>query len=402
MKEQLLSDKLKAYSDSDYYPFHMPGHKRMSLSVGEPSLIDITEIPGFDDLHDPKGVILEAEQRAAALWGVNRTFFLINGSTGGILSAVSAAVPKGAGVLVAENCHKSVYHACFLRDLKVSPLNPEKTRYGFPGRISPEELLRGFRDYPDSKAVIVTSPTYEGILSDIGSLSEIAHSHGAVLLVDEAHGAHLAFSEELPRPAVRFGADLVVESLHKTLPALNQTALLHNVTGRIPDSEILRYLDIYETSSPSYVLLSSIDRCVDRLNWNRKELFCSYLKRLREFYRSNRDLKTILVLTEEMLKKEEAFAKDPGKLILIPKTEGVTGSMLSARLREVYHLETERAEKDYVIAMTSVSDTEEGFHRLTEALHEIDKDLDGYAGISLPENQSTLGYEIYRGFPCSP
>ena len=400
MSEKHLYEKLKEYAVFGDYPFHMPGHKRKDLLIGEPSRIDITEIPGFDDLHHPEGVILDAEMRAAALWGVKRTFFLINGSTGGVLSAVSAAAEKGSRILVAENCHKSVHHACFLRDLEVAYLKPEKTRFGVPGQISPEELLRAFRTFPEAKTVVITSPTYEGIISDIRELSEIVHRQGAVLIVDEAHGAHLAFSKEFPTPATALGADLVVESLHKTLPSLTQTALLHVVTDRIPEDKIRRYLDIYETSSPSYVLLSSIDRCVDLLASERESLFSSYTGLLREFYRSNRDLKSFSVLTEDGLSREEAYAKDPGKIIIRPDFPNVTGQMLSECLRKVYHLVTERAEEDYVIAMTSISDTREGFLRLTVALHELDR---GGGGLMDEENvgsSSFLGYEVYRGFSC--
>lgn len=398
MSEKSLYEKLKEYAVSSDYPFHMPGHKRTDLGIGEPSRIDITEIPGFDDLHCAKGIILESEKRAAALWGVKRSFFLVNGSTVGILSAISAAAEKGSRILVAENCHKSVRHACFLRDLEVSCLKTVKTRFGVPGQISPEELLRGFHEFPDAKTVVITSPTYEGILSDIRELSDITHRHGAILIVDEAHGAHLAFSKELPEPATALGADLVVESIHKTLPSLTQTALLHIVTDRIPEDKIAQYLDIYETSSPSYVLLSSIDRCISILASEREAMFSSYIERLNEFYRSCRDLKSFSVLTEDALNKEEAFEKDPGKIIIRPDIVGVTGNRLSECLREVYHLVAERAEEDYVIAMTSISDTKEGFLRLKVALHELDR---GQGGLMDRESSSASApseYEIYRGF----
>ncbi len=400
MSEKSLYEKLKKYAFSDDYPFHMPGHKRTDLMIGEPSRIDITEIPGFDDLHRPRGIILEAEKRAAALWGVKRSFFLVNGSTVGILSAISAAAEKGSRILVAENCHKSVRHACYLRDLEVFSLKPVKTRFGVPGQISPEELLRGFHAFPDAKTVVITSPTYEGILSDIRELSEIAHRHGATLIVDEAHGAHLAFSKELPESATALGADLVVESVHKTLPSLTQTALLHVVTDRIPEDGIARYLDIYETSSPSYVLLSSIDRCVSLLASEGDALFSTYIERLNGFYRSCRDLKSFSVLTEDALSKEEAFAKDPGKIIIRPDLIGVTGKRLSSCLQKVYRLVVERAEEDYVIAMTSISDTTEGFLRLKVALHELDRGQGELMETESSSVSSSSGYEIYRGFSC--
>ena len=171
----------------------MPGHKRNMpealYRLGGIAELDITEIDGFDDLHAPEGLIREAQEKAAAVFGAQETFFLVNGSTAGILTAVSAAVPKGGRVIMARNCHKSVYHACFLRELRPVFLYPGTVRdYGIADAIRPEQVEAALRACPDASAVILTSPTYDGVVSDIERIADIVHRAGIPLLVDAAHG----------------------------------------------------------------------------------------------------------------------------------------------------------------------------------------------------------------------
>ena len=395
--KKTLDLQLKEYAAKDYYPFHMPGHKRTPLALGEPSLMDITEIDGFDDLHHPTGVILEAERRASQLWAARRSFLLVNGSTVGILAAVSASLSDGDEVLIAENSHKSVRHACFLNRLQIRTVSPVQTGFGIAGQITPESVEESFREHPGIRGVVVTSPTYEGIVSDIASIAGVVHAHGAVLIVDEAHGAHFGMHRLLPQSAVMCGADLVVQSLHKTLPSLTQTAVLHIASHRIPEKEVQKNLDIYETSSPSYVLMASMSRCIGLLEEQRERLFSNYLEELTEWYRNNRDFKHLSVLTKADLSAEEAFDKDPGKIILRSDMTGIDGNALAACLREVYHLETERARGKIVIAMTSICDRPEGFLRLSAALREMDGNPDLCREYAKKTGTDST-YEIYRGY----
>lgn len=171
-----LYKKLEAYGKSDFYPFHMPGHKRNPLSVAGDFSVqqDITEINGFDNLHHPETILKEAQENAARLYQVQESFFCINGSTGAILAAVSAAVKKGGHILIARNCHKAVYHAAYLRDLKVSYIYPhEDAKLGINGGISPQRVERCLDENPDIEAVLLTSPTYDGIVSDIKQLQRL-------------------------------------------------------------------------------------------------------------------------------------------------------------------------------------------------------------------------------------
>lgn len=189
-------------SQSNIYPFHMPGHKRRGSDIGaelDPYAIDITEIDNFDNLHHAEGIIKEAQAEAAALYGAKRAYFLINGSTCGILAAISAATKRGDKVLVARNCHKAVYHALYLRQLHPVFTYPEITRTGLQGQITEAQIRAAFDENPDIKAVVITSPTYDGVVSDVAAIASVAHAHGALLVVDEAHGAHFGFGGGFPQ-----------------------------------------------------------------------------------------------------------------------------------------------------------------------------------------------------------
>ena len=259
-----LFEKLKEYADSDYLPMHMPGHKRCLGEIGNPFFIDITEISGFDNLHHAKGLLLEAQERAAKLYHSSETHYLVNGSTAGILSAVSGCTSFGGSILLARNSHKSAYHAAFLRGLSIRYLYPQsKGNMGINGAIFPEDVENALKNDPYIQAVMITSPTYDGVVSDVKGIVQAAHSHGIPLIVDEAHGAHFPFSDHFPQDSVSCGADVVIHSLHKTLPTLTQTALIH-LNGSLTDrNKIRKYLTVYQTSSPSYVLMASLDNGVE-------------------------------------------------------------------------------------------------------------------------------------------
>lgn len=370
----MLEQKLQQLAQSDCYPFHMPGHKRQPFTdFPNPYAIDITEIDGFDNLHHAQGLLREEQERAAELYGSQYSFFLVNGSTCGILAAVSAAVRRGGRVLVARNSHKAVYHALELRQLVPVYVYPKVTSRGLQGQICVEDVQRALDEYPDIRAVVITSPTYDGVVSDVAAIAELAHGRGIPLIVDEAHGAHFGFHEAFPENATRLGADAVVMSVHKTLPAFTQTALLHLCSERLAVEEAARFLQIYETSSPSYVLMAGISRCVHMLaEPSARELFDTYARRLAAFREQMRQLSHLRVLGAKDFAPEEAFAFDPGKLILYTGDFCMSGNRLAEWLLEKYGLQMEMSAATYALAMTSVMDRPEGFARLAGALGELD------------------------------
>lgn len=460
---ETLYEKLVKYAETDYYPFHMPGHKRnIALkkmmkegSCGQdlrlPSLsgsllwnsygIDITEIEGFDNLHQAEGILADAMERAARVCGAGKTYFLVNGSTCGLLAGISACVRHGDEIIVARNCHKAVYHAIELNELVPHYIYPQKVQnYGICGGISSENLRELLITYPDTKLVVVTSPTYEGVVSDIQALADTAHAFGVPLLVDEAHGAHFGKSEFFPKSALSYGADIVIQSMHKTMPAFTQTAVLHLGIQTMANRErIEKYLSIYQTSSPSYLFMASIDWCMDFLEKKPEQVFGRYEKRLKEFYRRMASLKALEIFcpvlleegkedsradisyleqTKEDTKTEISHLSQPkednrveadypaqqvenekkgrrriikeemskwgiydfdfSKINIFVKSgeNGITGSWLYDVLLNEYHLQMEMVSKDYVLAMTSICDTEEGMERLARALEEIDRRIE--------------------------
>lgn len=375
-----LYEKLKKYGQYDYYPFHMPGHKRnlTMLPKWNPYEMDITEIDGFDNLHDAQEILADTMKEIANFRGAEDSFLLINGTTCGLLAGISACVERGSEVIVARNCHKAVYHGIFLNELKPHYIYPPIHRdHGINGGISPEKIKNMLISYPNTKLVILTSPTYEGVVSDIKQIAKVVHSYGIPLLVDQAHGAHFGIEETFPKSAVELGADIVVESVHKTLPAFTQTALLHLQGDIVKKEKIKQYLGIFETSSPSYLMMAGIEWCEEFCKKEKLGAFVSYVSRLKKLRRKISELTYIFLMDEsEMCGAMDGVAYDIGKLVIGVKNNVISGQELADILLEKYHLQIEMASLHYVIAMTSVMDTQEGFDRLLQALMEIEKDIE--------------------------
>lgn len=371
-----LYDRLTEYSKRDYYPMHMPGHKRNKelIRMVDPYSIDITEIEGFDNLHHAQGVLLKGMERAARLYGADHTNYLVGGSTAGILTGISACTKKGDRILVARNSHKSVYHAIYLKELNPVYIYPQQLpEYGINGGISPAEIEKMLIKYPDIKLVMITSPTYEGILSEVKAIADIAHRYNIPLMVDEAHGAHLGFHPGFPAGSVTLGADIVIHSIHKTLPAFTQSALIH-INGSLVDyEEVKRYLSIYQSTSPSYVLMAGIDKCISLLEQQKEELFSNFNEQLQFFYIRMEKLAHMKILTRKRVKEYGFYDFDPSKITISVRGTALTGNELYNRLLETYRIQMEMVSGDYVLGMTSIGDTKEGFKRLGDALLELDR-----------------------------
>jgi len=361
----------------------MPGHKRNvgMIEAELPYGIDITEIDEFDDLHHAEGVLLQASKQAAEVFGAEETRFLVNGSTSGILSAILGCTSKGGSILVARNCHKSVYHAIFLGELKAAYLYPEFDEHlQLNTAISVEEVARGLAANPDIQAVVIVSPTYDGVVSDISSIAELVHKKNIPLIVDEAHGAHFGFHSYFPKSAVYYGADIVIHSLHKTLPSLTQTAVIHMNGNIVERDKVREYLKIFQSTSPSYVLMASIDECVEFLKHKGDQAFHQYVKLLSNFRAAMSDLKNLAFVETENF--------DRSKLIISTRKTSMTARKLYHVLRKDYHLQMEMVAGSYIVGMTSVADRECGFQRLKQALYEIDSELE------IISNQADIGSAI--------
>ena len=391
-QEELLINRLAAYAGSDMYPFHMPGHKRMPGpmdSFANPWTVDITEIDGFDNLHHPEGILRDSMKWAADVYGADQTYYLINGSTGGILAAVCGSVPRGGRILVSRNCHKSVYHGICLNQLKTSYVYPQEIEgLGIQGGITAEDVDRMLNRYMDTQAVLIVCPTYDGIVSDIEAIARIVHRAGLPLIVDEAHGAHFRYDAMFPVSALDLGADVVIQSVHKTLPSLTQTALLHIKCNR-PDGgcyadreRIDRYIHMVQSSSPSYVLMASIENSIYQME---QTDMAPYGKQLHKLRRRLGQMRHLRLADTGLIGQAGIRDLDISKIVvstrgtcLYPAEDGLTGftgAQLDDILRREYHLEMEMCGADYVTAITTVMDSGEGLERLGDALTRIDSQL---------------------------
>ncbi len=378
-EEESLYEKLKAYGSADYAAFHMPGHKRRVreaafLPADLPWDIDITEIDGFDNLHHAEGILRDSMDNAARCYGMNRCFYSVNGSTAGILAAVFSVTRPGDTILMGRNCHRSVLNAVLLRGLTplyVYPQTAEEDLRIFGG-YSSEKIEEWLITHPEIRAVLLTSPTYEGVVSDIGKIADLVHARGIPLIVDEAHGAHLALrgedasGEAFPYSACAWGADLVIQSLHKTLPALTQTALCLVNADRVDPERVSFYMSVFQTSSPSYVLMASIDACVRwRFSPEGKEKRRRFGERLLALRGRLSALRRVHLA--------DLPGAEPSKLVIT--ADGMTGRELYEELKDTFKIQPEMCTASYVLLMTSPFDTDEMYERLCDSLSRIDAHL---------------------------
>ena len=355
---------------------HMPGHKRnMALFSDVKNIedIDFTEVEGLDNLHDPDGILKESMDDASKFLGTDKTYFMVNGSTSGILAAIQSATEIGDSIIIGRNCHKSVYNAVEIRNLKPIYIYPESVGV-FDGGYNPEELETLLKASA-AKAVVITSPTYEGVVSNIKELVKVAHKNGAILIVDSAHGAHFLL-DGFPNPAYKEGADIVIESVHKTLPALTQTAVLHVMGDRVDKEKLERALSTYQTSSPSYIFMASIDESYKIVREVGDKKAEGLLKTLEELRENVNNTGKIFVHGKELVGANGVYDYDLGKIVIDLSKTDLTGIELQKTLREKYKFETEMANNQYVIAMTSIADDLEKLKEFGEALVEIAEGLE--------------------------
>ena len=332
----------------------------------------LIEYEKSDGVPYAEGKIKDAQKFAATVCQADETHFLVNGSCGGILSAVFSATKQGGELLMARNCQSSVYHAAEMRELKTHYLYPEVLPEGILGEITVEMVEEAFEKYPDAKTLIFTSPTCDGVVSDVKTIVKAAHTRGVTVIVDESHGAHFLKESGFPKSAIRCGADVVVQSTHKTLPALAQTALLHVNQDYKYKEKIRKYLTMFQTSKPSHVLMSSIDFA---MHWYMEEGRETYKKYLADLKKLRTALKAKLTHLE-ILEPENVFDYDISKLLISARKGNISGEELHKKLLKKYHIQAEMVSANDVLFMTSVTDKEEYFRRLLDALLEIDETLE--------------------------
>ena len=389
-----MYEHIKNYLAKNIYPFHMPGHKR-NLAFLPPDLheLDLTEIPGMDVLSMPTGILLDFQKSIADFFGADESFFLVNGSSAGIVASICALCKPGRPLYVARNAHASTYNAMALAGGRPVYILPEITQEGIAGGIDPAK----FDHMPQGGCAIIVSPTYEGYVSDIKSIANRIHARGGMLIVDEAHGAHFAFHKSFPSSALAFGADIVINSLHKTLPMLGQCAALH-ASGQRVDKERLRfYVNALQTTSPSYMLMAAADYTFKLLRRD-VGLFDDYVKRLEALRHSMPVQSGAIRLVEGEIGKHGIHDADMGKILLSLHTD-LAADKAEERLARDFGLQVEMAAGRHLLAMTSVADTDEGFLRLSKAISALNRELPVSNNPTVPPD--TINYATPQ-IACAP
>jgi lysine decarboxylase len=357
--------------------------------------MEITEFPGSDNLLAPTGIIKELEERMAKLFGAEHSFLMTNGSTGCLLSALMAVRKQGAQVLIARNCHKSVYSALVLSGMKPVYVFPEVTDINIAGGVSPAAVEDALRQNPSICAAIITSPTYEGFSSDVPAIAKIAHDYGIPLIVDEAHGASFNFSECLPDSAVVCGADIVIHSLHKRLPMLSQTAVMHVRPGILDPVSVKKSFNLIQSTSPSYILMAQVDYALGLLMEDASIMnnYISDLKSCRDKLTSTHspaDNETLTLIGKEYEGRYAIKQVDISKLVLYINNKALSGGKLERMFTNDYGIQIELSGVNHVIVMTTPGDTSEGYKRLIKAVTALNSqeipagDLDDQEQVSAP------------------
>lgn len=373
-----FKEKLRQALEPVKISFHVPGHKygKAQLAAHYPQephlLMDTTEIPGTDNLHEPEGIILEAQQRASAFYGSRESFFLVNGTTSGVLAMILAAIEPGDTLLMGRDCHQSVYHGAYLAQAKLRWLVPQydpETLLNLG--ISKADVAASLKKHPDIKAVVLTYPTYFGICSDLKGIAEICRTYGVLLLVDEAHGAHFPLSYELPLSALEAGADICVQSTHKSLPALTQSSMLHIGSERV-DREKLRWmLRMVQTSSPSYLLMQSLDQAMAIASTSGPAEMTRLLHVLAAFRERAAQIPGLLIPGKELIGRGGVHDMDVTKIILDPCGAGISGADLSEMLRSRFGIQMELSTPWYALGVASIGNTDTDIEALGTALEDL-------------------------------
>ena len=354
--------------------FHMPGHKFGSiagLNQMNIAILDNTETIGMDNLYEAEGIIKEAMELMAEFYGARHSIFLTNGSTVGILSSVLATCREGNQLIVARNAHHSVWSALVLAGVSPIYISPKYlVEEDILGEISAITIERALEQYPAAKGVLIVSPTYEGVVSDIKAIAEVVHKHNKILIVDEAHGAHFVLEDGFPTSSIKNGADIVINSMHKTLPALTQSALLHICSERISYEQIIEALRMVQTSSPSYVMMGLMDYIRAYIMKNKYQIKHNYIECLIEVRRN-------LISNLNNLRLIECSAEryDISKIIISTHYTNIKGYDLADILDKKFDIIVEAALENYIILMTTMADTHISLMKLQEALLKIDMSI---------------------------
>ncbi len=397
-------EALKNLMEENSVSFHMPGHKGRNALVNWREYIpyaDITELDGMDNLLEPRGIIQESQEYAAKVFGAKATYYGVNGSTGSNYIALATITKPGDKVLIQRSCHKSIYNGLILNRLNPVYLYPNyNENYNVLTGLFPEDIDKILRNQPDIKAIVLTYPNYYGVCYDLKAVADIVHKHNKVLMVDEAHGPHMGFSDKLPMSALQAGADIVSHSTHKTLPSFTQTSLLHVNSDRIDLNKLRDRYQLYTSTSPSYLFtLSNEAACAymdsregkNKLDWN--------IEKCKEVIERLNKIDRVHVFTGDPDDKT-IVARDLTKILI--SIDGISGSQIMKRLKSEYNIRLEMADYYYALIFCTLMNEEEDYDRLIAAIEDLAKKSEHeeieYVNTKMPEPKIVISpAEAYFG-----
>ncbi|MEW6182258.1 MAG: aminotransferase class I/II-fold pyridoxal phosphate-dependent enzyme [Bacillota bacterium] len=379
-EEMPLVEAVREYVNQKVVRFHMPGHKggrgagsAIKEFLGMSAfLADVTNVPGMDDLHQPSGAIHKAEELAAKLFNADNSYFLINGSSCGVMALIMAVCNPGEKILVPRNMHRSILsgiiicgaHPVFFRPVYDIDLF-------LPLAVKPETIRDALKEHPDARAVFLISPTYNGITSDITEIAHIVHGHGIPLVVDEAHGPHLGFNELLPDSALHEGADAVVHGTHKILTSFTQASMLHVKGGRVDRARLEQSLRVIQSTSPSYLLMASLDAARADMASRGRDMLERAISTAENLRRRCNEIPGLFSFDQKWAVNKGAAGLDSTKVTVTVKNLGVTGLWTEKWLRDNYRVQVEMSDPLNILAMITSGNTSEDVDQLINGLKNI-------------------------------
>jgi Arginine/lysine/ornithine decarboxylases len=384
--ETPLFDALMEYVNRETIPFHVPGHKKgegideeFKNFIGQnPFKIDVTVFKLVDSLHHPTGPIKKAQKLAADAYGSDASFFSIHGTSGAIQAMIMSVVSAGDKIIIPRNVHKSITAGIILSGAIPVYMQPElDKKVGIAHGVTPETVEKTLKENPDAKAVLIINPTYYGVATDIKKIADMVHSYDIPLIVDEAHGPHLGFNDKLPLSAMQAGADICAQSTHKIIGALTQCSLLQVRSERVDINRVQQILSLLQTTSPSYILMASLDCARRQIALNGEELLDKTIE-LSNYARNEiNKIPGFYCFGKEILGNDGVYALDPTKITITCRDLGITGYDLDMILSNKYYIQVELSDLYNILAVGSFGDTKENIDSLINALKEISKDYYG-------------------------
>lgn len=387
MDTPIIEELLKLES-REKISFHTPGHKGKSTVLNWAKFVpgmDTTEVPGMDNLHNPTGAIKESQQLAAKAFGAKKTIYSINGSTGGIYIALGAITNPKDKILIQRESHKSIYNGAILNrlDLEYISTNYNEKNHIYTG-INLEDLEYKLKEVPGIKVVVITYPNYYGICSDINKIAKIVDKYDKVLLIDEAHGSHFTFSDRLPLPSLVAGADIVVQSTHKTLPSLTQTSMVHIGSSRVNIDKLKSTSSLYQSTSPSYLFMASLEAARVYMEGEGKIKLSNNIDYIKRLIDNLQTIDGVNIFTGD---EEDLTIHDRDITKLLVSIDGIRGTELSNMLMKDYGIYMEMSDFNYALALSSLMNEEEDFKELERGISEIAK-------IKVNTNLTTIDYNL--------